>query len=144
MIQRMLTNWFLVPLPFLNPAWTSGSSWFTYYWSLAWRILRITLLVCEMNYFQNTILNFLWVLMQLLKKKIQIFFLVFIFVPVNKNSVNSQRRKEKILFRPSSGVYAKRQTLRNLQELFCLLEVEGAVIHIFEKKALCIRWHTGI
>ena len=23
------------PLPFLNPAWTSGSSWFTYCWSLA-------------------------------------------------------------------------------------------------------------
>ena len=35
-IQRMLAIWSLVPLPFLNPAWTSGSSWFTYYWSLAW------------------------------------------------------------------------------------------------------------
>ena len=32
---------------FLNPVWTSGSSWFTYYCSLAWRILSITLLVCE-------------------------------------------------------------------------------------------------
>ena len=31
---------FLVPLPFLNPTWTSGSSWFMYYWSLAWRILK--------------------------------------------------------------------------------------------------------
>ena len=31
-------------LPFLNPAWTSGSSRFTYRWSLAWRILSITLL----------------------------------------------------------------------------------------------------
>ena len=29
----------LVPLPFLKPAWTFGSSRFTYYWSLAWRIL---------------------------------------------------------------------------------------------------------
>ena len=28
-IQRMLAIWSLVPLPFLNPAWTSGSSWFT-------------------------------------------------------------------------------------------------------------------
>ena len=27
-IQRMLTIWSLVPLPFLNPAWTSGSSQF--------------------------------------------------------------------------------------------------------------------
>ena len=48
MIQRMLAIWSLVPLPFLKPAWTSGSSWFTYCWSLAWRILSITLLVCEM------------------------------------------------------------------------------------------------
>ena len=31
---------------FSNPAWTSGSSWFTYCWSLAWRILSITLLAC--------------------------------------------------------------------------------------------------
>ena len=39
-----LAIWSLVPLPFLNPAWISGSSWFTYCWSLAWRILSITLL----------------------------------------------------------------------------------------------------
>ena len=37
------------PLPFLNPAWTSGSSPFMYFWSLAWRILSITLLACEMS-----------------------------------------------------------------------------------------------
>ena len=49
MIQRMLAIWSLVPLPFLNPAWTSGSSWFMYCWSLAWRILSITLLACEMS-----------------------------------------------------------------------------------------------
>ena len=31
--------WSLVPLPFLKPAWTSGSSQFTYCWSLAsWEI----------------------------------------------------------------------------------------------------------
>ena len=46
MIQRMLANWFLVPL-FLNSAWTSGSLQFTYCWSLAWRILSITLLVWD-------------------------------------------------------------------------------------------------
>ena len=46
----MLAIWSLVPLPFLNPAWTSGNSQFTYYWrSLAWRILSITLLACEMS-----------------------------------------------------------------------------------------------
>ena len=42
MIQRMLAIWSLVPLPFLKLAWTSGISWFTYCWSLAWRILSIT------------------------------------------------------------------------------------------------------
>ena len=36
MIQRMLAIWSLVPLPFLKPTWTSGSSRFTYCWSLAW------------------------------------------------------------------------------------------------------------
>ena len=49
MIQRMLAMWSLVPLPFLKPAWTSGSSRFVYCWSLAWRILSITLLVCEIS-----------------------------------------------------------------------------------------------
>ena len=44
MIQRSL-----VPLPILKPACTSGSSRFTYCWSLAWRILTITLLACEMS-----------------------------------------------------------------------------------------------
>ena len=42
----MLAIWSLVPLPFLKPAWTSGSSRFMYCWSLAWRILSITLLGC--------------------------------------------------------------------------------------------------
>ena len=49
MIQRMLAIWSLVPLPFLKPAWTSGSSRFTYCWGLAWRILSITLLASEMS-----------------------------------------------------------------------------------------------
>ena len=39
---------------FLKPPWTSGSSWFTYCWSLTWRILSITLLVCEMSAWQPT------------------------------------------------------------------------------------------
>ena len=41
--------WSPVPLPFLNPAWTSGRSQFTYCWSLAWRIWSIFLLACEMS-----------------------------------------------------------------------------------------------
>ena len=44
MIQQMLAIWSLISLPFLTPAWTSGSSRFMYYWSLAWKILSITLL----------------------------------------------------------------------------------------------------
>ena len=43
----MLAIWSLVPLPF--PSWTSGTSQFMYYWSLAWRLLSITFLVCEMS-----------------------------------------------------------------------------------------------
>ena len=49
MIQWMLAIWSLVSLAFLNPAWTSGSSQFRCCWSLAWRILSITLLACEMS-----------------------------------------------------------------------------------------------
>ena len=45
----MLAIWSLVPLPFLNPAWPSGISWFMYCWNLAWRILSITLLAYEMS-----------------------------------------------------------------------------------------------
>ena len=44
-----VTIWSLVPLPFLNPACTSESSWVTYSWSLSWRILNINLLACEMS-----------------------------------------------------------------------------------------------
>ena len=47
--SRGSSVWSLVPLPFLKPDWTSGSSRFTYCWSLAWRILSMTLLVCEMS-----------------------------------------------------------------------------------------------
>ena len=49
MIQQMLAIWSLVPLPFLKPVWTSGSSRFTYCWSLAWRILSITLLATRLQ-----------------------------------------------------------------------------------------------
>ena len=55
----MLAIWSLVPLPFLKPAWISGSSQFTYWWSMAWRIFSITLLVCEMSgivwYFEHSL-----------------------------------------------------------------------------------------
>ena len=49
MIQWMLATWSLVPLPFLNPVWTSGSSWFTWCWSLAGTVLSMTLLSWEMG-----------------------------------------------------------------------------------------------
>ena len=45
---------------FLNPAWTAGSLQFTYYWSLAWRILSITFLK-KVRWVQlSGILNILW------------------------------------------------------------------------------------
>ena len=39
--------WSMFPLPFLNPAWTPGSSRFHYCWSLGWRIFSIILLVWD-------------------------------------------------------------------------------------------------
>ena len=52
--------WFLVLLPsFIKPAGTSGSSQFMYCWSLAWRILSITLLACEMRKLCGS-LNIFW------------------------------------------------------------------------------------
>ena len=45
----MLAIWSLVPLSFLKQDLTSRSSQFTYYSSLSWRILSITLLACEMS-----------------------------------------------------------------------------------------------
>ena len=48
-ISQMFTIWSLVPLPLWNPVCTSESSRLTYCWSLAWRILSITLLACEMS-----------------------------------------------------------------------------------------------
>ena len=49
MSQQILSIWSLVPLSFLNPACTSGSSWFMDCWSLAWRILWTTMIACEMS-----------------------------------------------------------------------------------------------
>ena len=59
MIQQMLAIWSLVPLPFLKPAWTSGSSWFMYCWSLACRILSTTLLACWDKVHKICLPNFL-------------------------------------------------------------------------------------
>ena len=58
MIQQMLAIWSLVPLPFLNQACTSGISWFTYCWSLAWKILSMTLLACEISAIVRVALTF--------------------------------------------------------------------------------------
>ena len=50
--SKMLEIWSLVPLPLWNPTFTSGSCQFT--WSLAWKILSIALLACEMS--TNTVI----------------------------------------------------------------------------------------
>ena len=49
MIQQILQIWPLVALPFLNPAWTSGSSQFMYCWNLSWWILSITFIASGMS-----------------------------------------------------------------------------------------------
>ena len=49
MTEWMLAIWSLVSLLLWNPAFISGSSGSTYCWSLAWKILNITLLACEMS-----------------------------------------------------------------------------------------------
>ena len=43
----MLAIWSLVPLLFSKSSFISGSSQFMYSWSLAWRMLSMTLLACE-------------------------------------------------------------------------------------------------
>ena len=54
-------NLSLVPLPFLNPAWASGSSWFKYSWRLAWRILsRMNFEHIPVSYDEKDILNPRW------------------------------------------------------------------------------------
>ena len=49
MIQWMLPIWPLILVPFINHAWTSGSSWFTECWSLACKTLSMTFLAWELN-----------------------------------------------------------------------------------------------
>ena len=41
MIQRMLAIGSLIPLPFLNPDCTSGSSWFTYCWMFKYQTIAL-------------------------------------------------------------------------------------------------------
>ena len=77
-IQWMLAIWSLVPLSFLNTAWTSGTSWFTYCWSLPWRILSITLRASEMSEivlsFEHSLLICIF-LLPLLKNSFEFVFL---------------------------------------------------------------------
>ena len=73
MIQWMLAILSLVPLPFLNPVWTSGSSQFTYCWSLARRILSITFLACEIWVQLCGSLNILWHCLSLVGMKTDLF-----------------------------------------------------------------------
>ena len=59
MIQWVLAIWSLVLLSLPYPACTSESSQFRYCWSLAWKILSITLLACEMSTIVQS-LDILW------------------------------------------------------------------------------------
>ena len=76
MIQQILAIWSLVPLPFLNPACTSGNSWFMYCWSLAWKILSIYWHVKWAHLYDS--LNILWHCLSLgLEWKLTVYLLNF-------------------------------------------------------------------
>ena len=60
MIQWLLATWSLVLLSFLNPACTSGNSWFTYCSNLTWISLSIILLACEMSVSSVQTLSHVW------------------------------------------------------------------------------------
>ena len=55
MIQWMLAIWSLVPQPFLNSAWTPGSCWFTYCWSLFSVHVLLILVMGSCNFKQETV-----------------------------------------------------------------------------------------
>ena len=55
MIQWMLAIWSLVPQPFLNSAWTPGSCWFTYCWSLFSVHVLLILVMGSCNFKQETL-----------------------------------------------------------------------------------------
>ena len=70
MIQWMVEIWSLIPLPFLNPDWTSGSSWFMQCWSLACKLLSMMLLAWEISatvwwFEQSSVLPFLGIGMRI-------------------------------------------------------------------------------
>ena len=59
MSQWMLAMWPLVPLNFLNSTCASGSSQFMYCWSLAWRVLSVTLLKVKWAQIYGTLKTYL-------------------------------------------------------------------------------------
>ena len=61
MIHQRFAFWSQLPLPFLNPTCISGSYLFTYR-SEVWRVLNITLLICEMGIINSNYLLILsWI-----------------------------------------------------------------------------------
>ena len=51
---------YFYPLPFLNPAGTSESSWLTYCWNLAWRIFIVNAGDFRFNIFPSAFCPFPW------------------------------------------------------------------------------------
>ena len=72
-IWQMSAIWSLFPLPFLNPAWMSGSSWFMLCWSLACKILSMILLAWEMSAVVRWLEHFLVLPFLGIRMKIDIF-----------------------------------------------------------------------
>ena len=119
MIQQMLAIWSLVPLPFLNPAWTSGSSPFTYCSSLAWRVLTITLLACEMSAIMRSFEHSLALLFFGNGKKTDLFqscghcwvFLIWWLIECNTFTASSFR-----IWKSSTGIPSLPQTVENSEK----------------------------
>ena len=49
---------------------------------------------------------------------------------------------EGILYKPKWRLWSRKQILRKLWGLFCLLEVKGTVMYIFETKGCISKWQT--
>ena len=108
-IQQKLAIWSLVPLPFLNLAWTSGNSWFTYCWRQSWGVSldRTPHALCCLDlftYFKNYwwpwstyLCRFYLLALTLLEWKLTYFSYIYLFIPsgsVVKNLPTIQEMQE--------------------------------------------------
>ena len=78
----------LVQQPFLSPAWPSWSFPFMYCWSLAWRILSITLLACEKPFWETNRMHLLICFPFSLQENVELFSEYMFIVPNVRKPLN--------------------------------------------------------